>query len=169
MSRPDRIAGMRWVKWGLVVIAGGLLVVQLVPYGRDHDNPPVVAEPSWDSTQTRELAVRACFDCHSNETEWPWYSNVAPISWLVQRDVEEGREELNYSEWNRAQEGEESAETVREGSMPLRSYLLTHPEARLTDAELTALANGLAATFGDEGEGGEGEGEEDTDRGDDDD
>lgn len=169
MSRPDRIAGMRWVKWGFVVIVGGLLVVQLVPYGREHDNPPVVGEPSWDSAQTRELAVRACFDCHSNETEWPWYSNVAPVSWLVQRDVDEGREELNYSEWNRAQEGEESAETVREGSMPLRSYLLTHPEARLTDAELTALASGLATTFGDEGEGGEGEGEEDTDRGDDDD
>ena len=57
----------------------------------------------------------------------PWYSNLAPISWLVQRDVDEGREELNFSEWNRAQEGEESAETVQQGSMPPRSYLLTHP------------------------------------------
>jgi hypothetical protein len=75
----------------------------------------------------------------------------------VQRDVDEGREELNYSEWNRPQEGEESAETVREGSMPPRSYLLTHPDARLTDAELTALANGLAATFGDEAQNGEAE------------
>jgi mono/diheme cytochrome c family protein len=152
---------MRWVKWGLAAIVGGLLVIQLVPYGRDHDNPPVVAEPSWDSVQTRELAVRACFDCHSNETVWPWYSNVAPISWLVQRDVDEGREELNYSEWNRPQEGEESVETVRDSSMPPRSYLLTHPDARLIDAELAALVNGLAATFGDEGEGEEGEGEED--------
>lgn len=143
---------MRWVKLGLATLLGGLLLIQVVPYGRDHDNPPVVAEPSWDSPQTRELTVRACFDCHSNETVWPWYSNVAPVSWLVQRDVDEGREELNYSEWNSSQEGEESAETVREGSMPPNSYLLTHPEARLTNAELTTLANGLAATFGEENE-----------------
>jgi hypothetical protein len=154
---------MSWVKWGLAAVLGGFLVIQLVPYGRDHDNPPVVAEPSWDSAQTRELAVRACFDCHSNETVWPWYSNVAPVSWLVQRDVDEGREELNYSEWNRPQEAEESAETVLEGSMPPRSYLLTHSEARLTDADLETLANGLAATVGGqagEKDGGEGDQEE---------
>jgi hypothetical protein len=83
---------------------------------------------------------------------------VAPVSWLVQRDVDQGREELNYSEWNRPQEGEESAETVRDGSMPPRAYLLTHPEASLTDGELAALADGLAATFGDES-GGEDVGE----------
>jgi hypothetical protein len=151
----------------MAVLLGGFLAIQLVPYGRDHDNPPVTAEPSWDSALTRDLTVRACYDCHSNETVWPWYSNVAPVSWLVQRDVDEGREELNYSEWNRAHEGGESAETVREGSMPPRSYLLTHPDARLTDAELAALENGLATTFGDESEGnsaeegGEEENEED--------
>lgn len=151
---------MSWVKWGLAVLLGGFLVIQVVPYGRDHDNPPVVAEPSWDSAQTRELAARACFDCHSNETVWPWYSNVAPVSWLVQRDVDEGREELNYSEWNRPQEGDESAETVIEGSMPPRSYLLTHADARLTDAELAELVDGLVATLGGEGDD-EGEGEDD--------
>lgn len=157
---------MHWVRWTVAALVAGLVVIQLVPYGRDHDNPPVVAEPAWDSAQTRELALRACFDCHSNETVWPWYSNVAPVSWLVQHDVEEGRAELNYSEWNRPQEGEESAETVREGSMPPSSYLLTHADARLTDAELTALAEGLAATFGDEGENEDGEGEgEDEDEG----
>lgn len=155
---------MRWIKLSLFAVVGGLLVIQLVPYGRDHGNPAVVAEPLWDSAQTRELTVRACFDCHSNETVWPWYSNVAPISWLVQRDVDEGRQELNYSEWNRAQEGEESAEAVRDGSMPPRSYLLTHPEARLTEAELAALATGLVATFGGDEEGEEGhEGSDDDD------
>jgi mono/diheme cytochrome c family protein len=152
---------MRLVKWVLVALLGGLLVIQLIPYGRDHDNPPVAAEPSWDSSQTRELAVRACFDCHSNQTVWPWYSNVAPISWLVQRDVDEGRDELNYSEWDRDQEGEESAETVRDGSMPPNSYLLTHPDARLTDAELALLADGLAATFGEESEDEHGESDDD--------
>lgn len=147
---------MRWVKWGSITLLGLLLVIQLVPYGRAHDNPPVTAEPAWDSPQTRELAVRACFDCHSNETTWPWYSNVAPFSWLVQKDVEEGRRHVNYSEWDRRQEGEDSARTVRNGSMPPGYYLLTHPNARLTDAEMTALADGLAATLGDEG-GGRGE------------
>ena len=61
-----------------------------VPYGRDHVNPPVGAEPSWDSPETRALARQACFDCHSNETEWPAYSTVAPVSWLIQHDVSEG-------------------------------------------------------------------------------
>lgn len=142
---------MSWWKWLLVMVVGGLLVIQLVPYGRVHDNPPVVAEPSWDSAVTRELAVRACFDCHSNDTVWPWYSNVAPMSWMVQLDVHEGREHLNYSEWDRPQEGDESAETVREDSMPPGYYTLIHPDARLTDAELAELVAGLEATFGGEG------------------
>jgi len=155
---------VRWLRWGLISLMTALVVVQVIPYGRDHANPLVVAEPVWDSTKTRDLAVRACFDCHSNETVWPWYSNVAPMSWLLQRDVEEGREALNFSEWNRPQEGEEAAETVREGSMPPGPYLFTHPDGRLTDTELTALADGLTATLGDEGrEGGEHGGEEDDD------
>ena len=83
----------------LSVCVAIFLLIQLIPYGRDHTNPAVVAEPAWDLPETRALAVRACFDCHSNETIWPWYSNVAPISWLVQRDVDEGREKLNFSEW----------------------------------------------------------------------
>jgi len=80
---------------------------------------------------------------------WPWYSNIAPISWLLQRDVDEGREHLNFSEWNREQgEAGEAAETVEEGTMPPGNYLLTHPEARLDDAEIAALIAGLEATFG---------------------
>lgn len=146
---------MRWVKWALSLTVGFFLMIQLIPYGRGHDNPEVAAEPTWESAQTRELAVRACFDCHSNETVWPWYSNIAPVSWLVQRDVDEGRAHLNFSEWNRPQEADESAETVREGSMPPRVYLLTHSEARLSETELAALADGLSITVG-EGDGGRG-------------
>ena len=136
----------------LATLAAVFLLLQLVPYGRAHDNPPVVAEPNWDSPQTRQLAQQACFDCHSNETVWPWYSNVAPISWLVQHDVVEGREHLNFSNWGQStgegEETEEMGETVLEGEMPMRNYLITHPEARLTDAERAALADGLAATAG---------------------
>jgi len=133
---------------GLLVLLAG---IQLVPYGRDHDNPPVVKEPTWNAARTRELAVRACFDCHSNETVWPWYSHVAPISWLVQRDVDEGREELNFSEWNRSfHEAHEAGKLVRKKKMPLGIYLVTHPEGRLTDAEREELARGLDATLGTE-------------------
>jgi hypothetical protein len=53
------------------------LLIQLIPYGHNHTNPPVNAEPNWDSPETRTLAQRACFDCHSNETRWPWHSNIA--------------------------------------------------------------------------------------------
>ena len=130
--------------------------IQLVPYGRDHSNPPVTAEPQWDSAATRDLAKRACFDCHSNETVWPWYSHVAPVSWLLQRDVEEGRSKLNFSEWDKPQkEADEAAKEVREGEMPPWFYLPTHPEARLTDAEKQALIAGLEATVGTKAEGGE--------------
>ena len=140
----------RLLKWLLVGLGALLVAVQFVPYGRAHDNPPVTAEPSWDSPVTRDLAVRACFDCHSNQTRWPWYSNIAPMSWLIQRDIDEGREELNWSEWGPGSEGDESAETVLEGSMPPGPYVLLHPEARLTDQEMDALVAGLVATFGSE-------------------
>jgi len=135
----------------VAVVAAGFLLIQVVPYGRAHDNPPVAAEPNWDSPQTRELAQRACFDCHSNETVWPWYSNVAPVSWLVQHDVDEGRQRLNFSEWGRGGEGEETEElyeVIVENKMPMSNYLITHPEARLTEGEKAALADGLLATTG---------------------
>ncbi|MEZ4770229.1 MAG: heme-binding domain-containing protein [Caldilineales bacterium] len=76
----------------ILALVAVFLLIQLVPYGRDHTNPPVVQEPVWDSPQTEALARAACYDCHSNEVVWPWYSNIAPISWLVQRDVDEGRQ-----------------------------------------------------------------------------
>ena len=102
-------------------------------------------EPAWDSAQTRQLAVRACFDSHSNQTVWPWYSNVAPVSWLVQRDVQEGRRTVNYSEWDRPQEeAGESAKTVQNGTMPPWYY----PWAGLSSAEREALVRGLQATLG---------------------
>lgn len=137
------------------VAVGGLLLIQLVPYGRNHTNPAVLAEPAWDSPATRAVAARACFDCHSNETSWPWYSNVAPFSWVLQRHVDEGREKLNFSMWGRqVNETDEIVEQVREGEMPPWDYGLLHPDARLSGAERDAFLAGLAATFG--GDGGDG-------------
>ena len=89
---------IRWAGIGAAAFPFLLLAIQFVPYGRAHTNPPVTAEPAWDSAETRELARRACFDCHSNETAWPSYTSISPASWLAQRHVNEGRRELNFSE-----------------------------------------------------------------------
>lgn len=130
----------------LAVLIGAFLLIQLIPFGHQHTNPPVVQEPNWDSPQTKELARRACFDCHSNETVWPWYSNIAPVSWLVQNDVEEGRRFLNFSDWGRVREPFEIPEVVQRDRMPPSYFLIMHPEARLTQAEKDALVSGLQAT-----------------------
>ena len=135
----------------LVVAAGLLGAAQLIPYGRSHGNPATVAEPKWNAPETRELFFRVCRDCHSNETEWPWYSQIAPVSWLVQYDVDEGRSHFNVSEWGQGeQHGDEAAKMVREGEMPLWFYLPLHSEARLTPEEHARFVEGLVQTFGDE-------------------
>ena len=129
-------------------VLGILLAIQLVPYGREHRNPPVTGEPAWDSPETRALARQACFDCHSNETEWPAYANLAPASWLVQHDVNEGRAALNFSEWSRRQEeAKEAPEVVLEREMPPAAYTLAHAHARLNATDRDRLARGLARTL----------------------
>ena len=143
---------MHWARRIGLGLLALLVVIQVVPYGRAHANPAVTSEPAWDRPETRALAVRACFDCHSNETVWPWYSNVAPVSWLIQRDVEEGRSKLNFSEWDRPpREVGEAAETVREGEMPPGYYEILHSTARLSESEVQSLVSGLSATLGSSG------------------
>lgn len=140
----------------LYAALGVIIAFQIFPYGRDHKNPSSRKEPAWDSPRTRELAVIACFDCHSNETRWPWYSHVAPASWLVQHHVDEGREHLNFSEFDEPQRhAHEAAHEVEEGHMPEASYLWLHSEAKLSDEDKQALIRGLEATLGkkDEGKG----------------
>ncbi len=125
------------------------LLIQLVPYGRDHRNPTVLQEPAWDRPDTRELAVRACFDCHSNQVRWPWYSHLAPASWLVQHDVDDGRRHLNFSQWNMPQEeAHEASKEVADGEMPFWYYTLFHPRAKLSPTERRDLIAGLEATIG---------------------
>jgi len=140
----------RWVKWAVVGVPALFLLIQAVPYGRDHVDPPEVQEPVWTGAETRALAKRACFDCHSNETVWPAYSFVAPVSWMVQSDVDEGRQHLNFSDWKAGSRKGERPEKIREGfdkeEMPPFYYTFMHPKARLGDAELTRLEEGLLAT-----------------------
>jgi hypothetical protein len=131
------------LRTGALVLGALLLALQLVPYGRDHGNPPVTQDAPWPTAEGRRLAVDACYDCHSNETKWPWYSHVAPMSWLVQRDVERGRAELNFSEWEG--DADDAADAVEDGSMPPRNYTLLHPDARLSAEEKAALVRELEA------------------------
>jgi hypothetical protein len=141
-----------WSRIGLAAL-GTFVAIQLVPYGRDHANPSVRGEPAWDAPATRVLTKQACFDCHSNETQWPAYASIAPASWLVQYDVEQGRAVLNFSEWRRPQkEAIEAAKKLREGEMPPTAYKWIHPHARLSAAELDRLARGLTQTIGAAGE-----------------
>lgn len=151
----------------VAIIVVGFIAIQFVPVERD--NPPVISEPNWDSPQTRALAQRACFDCHSNETVWPWYSYIAPISWMISRHVEDGRAVLNFSDWDNvrgeARDPEEIAEVIYEGYMPLPNYVRLHPSADLTQAEREQLVRGLQATLASSpstgGEGGGNEAEDD--------
>ncbi len=148
------------IGYAFLAVVAFFLLIQLVPYGRNHTNPAVVSEPHWASSQVRQVAQRACFDCHSNETTWPWYSNIAPVSWLVYHDVQEGRSKLNFSEWNiqkeggeeeAGEEGEESegmdeiTEVLQSGEMPMPMYLVMHPSAKLSETERALLIQSLQA------------------------
>ena len=142
------------MKKPIFTVVAGLLVVflgiQLVPVQRT--NPPVVTQVNWDSPQTKSLTQRACMDCHSNQTIWPWYSYVAPFSWLISQDVNRGRRALNFSDLSTnsfriSRATQRMGEIVLSGRMPPAQYLLTHPAAKLTPDEQQALISGLQKTL----------------------
>ena len=136
----------------LVLALGGLallLVIQLVPYGRAHTNPPVTQEARMDPA-TQAVVTESCADCHSNRTRWPWYTNVAPMSWIAQSDVDGGRKVLNFSEWDRPQPAlRELVEVIQSGQMPPTKYkiLPNHAKARLDDAQKARLIAGLRRLY----------------------
>jgi hypothetical protein len=135
-----------WIVLSLLLVV--LVGVQLIPYGRHHTNPPIVAEPPWDSPQTRALVQQACFDCHSNETKWPWYSQIAPASWILHRDVNAARARLNFSDWDRRPDDVGDAiEEALKGKMPRSMYLRMNPHARLASSDRIFLERGLARTL----------------------
>jgi hypothetical protein len=129
---------------GLVVL--GLALVLVGTLAVPHDNPPVTQTIAWDSPVTEQLARAACFDCHSNETKWPWYAYVAPSAFWVGRNVALARDAVNFSTYPNL-EGSEMARRIRAGEMPPSEYLLLHPEARLSDEQKAALIAGFEATL----------------------
>lgn len=133
----------------LVSAAGIFILIQLIPFGHDHTNPPVVSEPKWSSPEARALVKEHCFQCHSNETEWPWYSNIAPGSWLIAMDVIEGRSEFNFSDWkNHPEELDEMVSKIQRGKMPPLQYWLFHPGARLNAQQKQDLISALENSIG---------------------
>jgi hypothetical protein len=131
---------------GGIAVAVLILAIQAVPYGWRHPNPPVSVEAPWPSERAESIARAACYDCHSNETIWPAYSYVAPMSWLVRQDVEAGRDELNFSEWDSShRDAEDAAESIADESMPPRRYELLHGDARLSESERAELVAALEA------------------------
>ncbi len=140
-----------------IVALGSLAVlaaIQFIPYGKNHTNPPILSEVQWDIPRTQALFNRACADCHSHQTLYPWYANIAPVSWLVMHDIEEGREKFNVSMIGVQKKNKlkDAADEVKEGEMPILPYLLAHPESRLSDTEKSDLIKGLEKTFGKEEE-----------------
>lgn len=135
---------MRKRSVALALAAGTLVAVQLVPVRRT--NRPVRGEVEAPA-EVMKILRRSCYDCHSNETAWPWYSRVAPVSWLVARDVDEGREHVNFSDWrlasvaDREEALEELEEVMEEREMPLWYYLPLHAEARMAEADREVLAS----------------------------
>ncbi len=160
-SEPAERAKGRWPIARVVVIRTALVagvifaLIQLVPYGWWHDNPPVVSDAPWPDAASEQIARTSCYSCHSNETDWPIYSYVAPMSWMVRYDVERGRDKFNFSDWD-PHDAEDAIEMIQSGRMPLDRYLLIHRDARLTDSESDALIAALQTMFTDEGNGDQG-------------
>lgn len=141
---------MKWLKRAAIAIAILFVVAQAIR--------PSMINPPIDESRTLQakaqiqpevyaIMERACNDCHSNKTTWPWYSQVTPVSWYLARHVDQGRRELNISDWAKydnkraTRKLDEICEQVKTGEMPIKSYLLIHPSAKLSDADKQALCN----------------------------
>lgn len=141
-----------WVKT-LVILVVLFGLIQLIPFGHNHQNPAVVVEANFDSQSTKDMVKASCYDCHSDETVWPWYSNVAPVSWLIAADVAEGRGNLNFSDWSSNSVVSQelfgaAAEVVSRGKMPPFYYGWMHPQAVLDASTRQQLVDGLQKSAG---------------------
>ena len=146
-ERPSKKKLALWIVLGGV---GLFLLIQLVPYGRDHANPPVTKAAVFHSATVNQIVTDSCADCHSNLTKWPWYTNVAPASWLVMNDVNGGRENLNLSEWNKPQPPlDQIVEKIQNGEMPPLKYKVmpNHSKARLSSKQKKELIAGFTQLY----------------------
>lgn len=141
---------MKYLKIAAVVLFIAFIAIQF--YRPDFTNPPVVESENLFSgdqvpENVRAILVRSCSDCHSNETVYPWYSNIAPSSWFLAEHIEHGRSEMNFSKWNtydanrQGHKLDEICEMVESREMPLPSYLWIHWDAKLSDEEIKTICD----------------------------
>jgi hypothetical protein len=138
------------LKWIVLVLAGLLVVMQLIRPART--NPPVdesrtISAHTQLTPEAAAILNRSCNDCHSNQTRWPWYTNVAPVSWFVINHVNDGRRQMNFSDWAQYDRSEQEnylkkiCREVKSGDMPIHSYLWLHGDARLSSEDVKALCD----------------------------
>lgn len=136
---------------GVYIVLAGVLffcLIQLLPFSREHTDPPTVSEPNWPSPEARAQVKEHCFQCHSNETNWTWYSNIAPASWLIEYDVIAARERLNFSDWkNHPEDLDEILIAINEGEMPPFQYWIFHPSSHMNEQQKRELANTMKISF----------------------
>jgi len=141
---------MTRTKFVTVVIIGLFIILQLIPLNQI--NPPVIQDANAPQN-VKNILMTSCYDCHSNETIWPWYSRIAPGSFLITHDVVEGREHLNFSEFSgldgfdSTDLAEELLEVLEEGEMPIIPYLILHPDASLSDSQTKVLVKWAESLF----------------------
>jgi len=142
---------MKKLKWIFVVCVAGFALLQLTNPART--NPPVVSDMMASNTPPPQIAAMlhaACYDCHSYETKWPWYAHIAPVSWLIASDVNDGRRDMNLSDWpndpmRAAKRMEDMSEKIGYDEMPPSKYTAIHADARLTEAQRKELTGWLDA------------------------
>jgi len=132
----------------LMVVGVGFLAIQFIPSGVT--NPPSKGElPA--SSEIEQTLRRSCYDCHSNQTRWPWYGHIAPLSWAVARDIEHGRRQINFSEWGeyypatRKRKLQWVGRALQEANMPPLSYQFIHPSSRLSPKDRARLEHWIDA------------------------
>jgi len=142
------------VKWVVIVLVCLFILIQLKRPART--NPPVDESQTIEAhtqmpPQVKDILDRSCRDCHTNKTEWPWYTNVAPLSWWITDHVDEGRKNLNLSEWGKLDKDRQDkklrqiCDEVEDGAMPLSVYLPMHPKAKLSEQDKKTLCDWTAA------------------------
>jgi hypothetical protein len=149
MAKTTRRGTRSWKRtllWVIGIAVVVFVVIQFIPYGRSsHSNPAAASPFKWTDPQAKAIAKTSCYDCHSNQTNWWWATEIAPFSWLVQHDVDDGRARLNFSDWAGVPSPDEFAHGVNDGMPPLQ-YTLLHPNAKLTDAQKQTLIDGYTAS-----------------------
>ncbi|MGB9609724.1 MAG: heme-binding domain-containing protein [Bryobacteraceae bacterium] len=133
---------VRWVRWAVIVVAAAFVGAQAVR--PEKTNPPVVAQNTLQAQyevppEVQRILERSCGDCHSNRTRWPWYSHIAPVSWMLADHVKDGRRHFNMDDFTEEMSLKDVCQEIRVGSMPLKGYVLMHPEAKLTGAEIQTV------------------------------